>query len=379
MSLNFANAIEIQEPQEVNLDELGRDLPEETIEIETDSETDIDPETTETTKTTETVETEPGDPRDPPGTELATTIDSPLIGDYLATNGFITELPEGINADEFDEDALLKTIEHNIKLRQQEAWSQAIQTEQQRIVSKLSPLAQKVLSYNLDNPNADDGDLESYINSLTAANAVTNLDIEKDANQIVSDYYNKVLGWNNEEVNEKIANLIETDTLANEAKIVKPKLETHVSKLAEQKAREAEAIAEQTRLVNQQLGENVKSLLSKGSLNDIPLSREEAGFIFNALMNNEVPVKLGGKKVEMGYAEAFVLQQKYQGNLENLALGLLVMKDGIKGIEKFIGKKARSKETEAFIRENRFSNNRKKSTTGDNNASYSTGGLNFKM
>lgn len=382
--LEFNNAIEIGSPPttpegELDLDKIG--FPAE--DLEDTPVVEVTTKSTEPAEEVETISTEPTEPTQ--SVETVETPDTsyqdyiPNVANFLAEKGYFTELPEGVNADQFDEDAFVKTYEHNLQRERYSAWEQGVKEEQERIVGKLSPIMQKALSYNLQNPNVEDVDIASYIQKISDNSFAQELSVENHADKIVRDYYGKVAGWNPKEVEDKIAGLTASDSLKKEAEILKPKLQTHISGLVKQKEEEARLIAEQTQAINQELGGKVNNLLRGGKLNNIPITREEAGFIQQALLNNEVPVNLRGKKVEMGYAEALVLQQKYQGNLENLALGLLIIKNGPAAIEKFIGKQARTKETEKFIKQTKFSNTKKKSVSTDKHQMYDTGGLNFSL
>ena len=374
--LEFNNAIEIgdkpvTESGELDISKLG--FPVETLEEPTEVI-----ESTETKETEEVIEVSDSVQTEEP-TDTGYLEYIPSVANFLSERGLIKEVPQGIDLEAFDEDAFVKTMEHNMELEKYAAWEQGVKEEQERIVGKLSPLAQKMLSYNLQNPNADDKEISSYLQSITENDFIQELDVESHSDKIVRDYYKKVVGWSAKEVEDKVATLVASDTLKKEAELLKPKLSAHVGNIVKQKTEQAALIAEQTRLVNEQLGGKVNDLLRTGKINGIPLTRDEGSFIQTALLNNEVPVNLKGKKVEMGYAEALVLQQKYQGNLENLALGLLIIKNGPEAVEKFISKQARTKETEKFIKQNKFSNTKKKSVSVDKNEMYNTGGLNFNL
>ena len=285
------------------------------------------------------------------------------IANLLSEKGLIQYIPEGVNPEELTSESFLQIVEHDKQQFAQEYAMAALKEDRDRLTSKLNPLSAQILSYNLSNPHASAEDIQGIVNAVTATEYVANLDETADAEQIVREYY-KSINWSNTDVDEKISDLVQLDKLSAEATKVKPALEEKYKSIVAEKNNRARAIKEFEDKQKATLDKRIRTQLNTGKLNDIPLSREQAGFIYNAIMNEEVPVQMGDKTVQMGFAEALVRQAKYDpnSNIEDLMLGLLVISQGTSALEQFYAKKVKTKETEKFVKQTRFSSAKKKGT-----------------
>jgi hypothetical protein len=274
------------------------------------------------------------------------------IANYLSENGLIKDVPKDIDLEDFKRDDFLKLMQHNVDLEGKT---------------------------NLDNPNADEADIHSYVSSLMYSEDITKLTPENDAEKIVREYY-KSIDWDKQAVDNKVIQLVELDALQSEAKTLKPKLDVKATKIANEKAQHAQAIKDYDLSLQEQLRERVTNTLDTGKLNGVELSEEQAQFLYAATMNDDTPVTIKGKRVEMGFAEALIRNAKYnpKSNMEDLMLGLLVIQGGKTAIEKFYKKQAKTEIAKEFSNTFKFSNNKKKVTHVPKNNEIGTG-LKFKI
>lgn len=340
-------------------------------------------------ETPEQTQEEPQEQDEPSYQSNETEIDAdediyPQFADKLADLGYIQEVPDDVNPEQFDSNAFWRTLQHNFDLRAQQAYEQGIEEERNQIVESLSPLSQSILDYNLTNPNTSDEDILSYVQSKMFENTVTNFnpDKEQDAERIITEYYVDQ-GWSTSEIEEKILTLTESNTLAKEAKLLHPKLISRAQQISQKKQDDAKMIAQAEEQMRQNLSNRVIEVLQTGEIQGIPLNREDVNFIYHAVLNEDyqVPVR-GGKKVQMPWAEALMYTHRYDqrnGNLENLMLGLLVMQKGIDPLRSLFSVQGQNKATEEMVRQTRFSNSKKSGTAISKPAKDGLFRLNFKQ
>ena len=302
------------------------------------------------------------------------------VANLLSEKGLLQYIPDTVNPEELTSESFLEIIQHDKQSFAQEYAMKALQEDRERLTQKLNPLSAQILSYNLQNPHASAEDIQGYLNAVTATEYVSNLSAETDGEQIVREYY-KSLSWSNEDIDEKISDLTQLGKLNTEAEKVKPSLEEKYKTIIAEKNQRAAAIKQFEDQQRDTLDKRIRTQLNTGKLNGIPLSREQAGFLYNAIMNDEVPVQMGDKTVQMGFAEALVRQHKYnrESNIEDLMLGLLVISQGTKALEQFYAKQAKTKETEKFVKQTRFSSAKKKGTQQQTTKSNSGPTLNMGM
>lgn len=308
------------------------------------------------------------------------SLDYPDVANELQEAGFIKHVPEDIKLDEFGKEDFTKLVQANFDKVSEEKFNEGFKFANDQLVNKIHPTINKLLSYNLSNPNADEEQINSLIGALITNNSISNLTVENDAEKIVREFY-KSLDLDGKHIDEKIVRLTETEGLQKEAEMLKPKLDAKAASIAQVKLEESKKIEEYETSLQNDLEKRTLTQLELGKLNDIPLSEQQRQFLYAAIMNNETPVMLGGKKVHMGFAEALVRDAKYNPNknIENLMLGLLVIQDGVKAIETFYKKKATTEAVEQFTKEHKFSNSRKKGSTGVQNHDELSTGISFNL
>lgn len=302
----------------------------------------------------------------------------PEIAKHLYEKGFIKHIPEDVNLDEFDLDAYEKTLTFDRETIGREKFEEGATAMRTDMMNKLSPFAQKLIMYNLDNPNATDDEIKSLTNELAASQYLIALDPEQHAEEIVREYY-KSAKWQDKDIDTKVENLVSTDSLKREAEIVKPQLDEKAREIATAREEEGKLIQKYEGDRRTALKDTVISQLQTGKLNGMPIDRETAEFLYAAVLNEEQTVHLGKRKVQMGYAEALMRQQKYEGNIENVMLSLIVLKDGPEGIKKYYAQKAKNDEVIKHVKDVKFSNRKKKSSTSPVKTKKISTGLSFKM
>lgn len=304
----------------------------------------------------------------------------PEIANHLYTKGHIKHLPEDVNMEAFDLEAYEKTLVYNTEKLSEEKFTEGADAMRTSIMNKLSPFAQKIISYNLDNPNAEDSEIKQLTNELATTNYLTNLTVEDNSEEIVREYY-KSDKWQDRDIDTKIDNLLSTDSLTAEAQIVKPRLDEKARAIVAQKEEENRQIQEFESNKRNSLKDEVIKQLQTGKLNGASIDRETAEFLYAAVLNEEQTVYLGNRKVQMGYAEALMRDQKYKGNIENVMLSLIVLRDGAEGIKKYYAQQAKNEEVKKHINEIKFSNNKKKSGSNEKSNGKQTlsTGLSFRI
>ncbi len=282
----------------------------------------------------------------------------PEAAKFLYDKKYITHIPEGFNTEELDIESYGNLLTYNQEQTQKEAFGKGMESYQDNLNSKLSPLGKKILQYSVQNTNVSDEDIQGLIKEMQNKAYYSNLSVEDSPQEVVKAYYEGI-GWDPDMVNQKLDNLISTSSLEKEAKLVKPGLDRIAEKQTQKREADDKAIRDfQTNLDNK-LKTQISQQLQTGKLNGVDLDRETAEFLYNATMNQNVPVQLGKQTVNMGYAEALMRQQKYNGNTENVMLSLLVLKDGPKAIQKYFAQPLKNDVVEKHVREIKFSSKRR--------------------
>ena len=377
--LEFYNPLDMQEDSSTNEETLQKvvdDFPVEDAEEITSEETSEENLEEFSESLVNATEVENTDDQ-----EVASDVEDGVAGiaNYLSENGLIKDVPDDIDLEDFKRDDFLKLMQYNVDLEGKTKFNEGVEFANNKLVNKLDDFTKKVMAYNLDNPNADESDIQSYVSSLMYSEDITKLTPENDAEKIVREYYRSI-DWDKPAVDNKVVQLIELDALQSEAKTLKPKLDLKATKIANEKAQHAQAIKDYDLSLQEQLRERVTNTLDTGKLNGVELSKEQAQFLYAATMNDDTPVTIKGKRVEMGFAEALIRNAKYnpKSNMEDLMLGLLVIQGGKTAIEKFYKKQAKTEIAKEFSNTFKFSNNKKKVTHVPKNNEIGTG-LKFKI
>ena len=361
--------IEFNKPIEIGVEEEVIQQP--VIEDTSEEKTDTQPKEVIESTSVESTDDSELDDNSVGGVEI-TDDNASDIANVLLSLGHISEIPEDIDADNFGAKELKKLLSYRDNQLTSKISKDTSEYERKRIIGKFNPLVQELASYNLDNPNADEEDIIEYLESITNVNRITSLDPTKDAERIVREYY-KSAGFSTSETSEKIDDLVTLNKLEKEAIKVKPKLDAQAQQIVQAKHQQTQQIKEYEENLYKDLEFKTVETLNTGKIGGIDITREEAQIIYNSLMNNEVPVILKGKQVEMGYLEALIMREKHQGNLENVMLATLILNGGKEAINKFFAKEAKNEELERLTKEIKFSNKRKTSVQSSNKKEEESG------
>lgn len=354
LTLDFENPIEL-DGFDFN-DEVERELESPVESSVEDIQDDVPVEDTPVESTDDSID----------AGESFDSMDAPEIANYLSSISYLGDIPEGVNPDEYGQEELKKHLEFRDEQLKTQSYQSGAEYERKRIISKLPPILQQAMSYTLDVPNADDNDVLNYLDSLKQVSTLTSLDVEKDAEKIIREYY-KSEGASSEFINGEIADLIERDKLKAKAELYKPRLDQKAQSIVQAKQEAVEELKQYEESLQSSLQERVLTPLKTGQINGVQITQEEAQFVYGAIMNNNVPVNIKGKQIDMGYLEALIMQEKYKGNIENVMMAALVLKEGPKAINKFFAKQAKNKEVEKIVKQTKFSNKRRTSVKGAKN------------
>lgn len=273
--------------------------------------------------------------------------------DKLAENGFINEPYEGFENDPLNDETFSKLLEHN--------WEKRIDKEFEDFSNSLSPMARKVLQFDL---NAKGQGIKEYLQTMVAETAIQSLDPKNvgDQEKILKEWYMNKEGSTESEVEEIIKERKEAGLLEKEALRIKPKLDEEAKKIVENKEQEKIKIREVEEKANKDYSNKVIQTLEKGNLNGIKLSQEDAKSLYSIMAGGETDVILNtGEKVKMPILEALVFYNKYheKGSIERLALATLLLVNPEK-FEKEYSARAETKVTEKFVREHKYNREEKK-------------------
>jgi hypothetical protein len=290
--------------------------------------------------------------------------DSASIANWLQEQSLLEHVPDDVDLENFDKEALAKTLKFNQDVLAKSYYEKGATDRTNQIIDKLPDAAKKILSYGLEHPNADDADILNYLGSLNSSNRIVKLNPEKDAELIVREYY-RADEWKQEDIDDKIIELVSANSLVKEATRVKPRLDQKAASIVKEQEDQLKAIQDYELGMQNSLKEKITPLIQAGKIDELPLSQEDVSFLYNAITNNDTAVSIGGKKITMGWAEALVRHNKYsdKGDIKNLALGLLVMYKGPDAIKNYYAKQATTKESEKVLKEHKFSSKGKVNAT----------------
>lgn len=264
----------------------------------------------------------------------------------LAAAGFIEEAYE-----DFDPDAdptpetLKKLLEYNLEKRDRKTLGD--------FVESVSPLVQRILSYDLNKGE----NLEGFLRTIIEENNIKSLKVENeyDREKIVRLWYNDE-DYTPEEIEEKIEELKASSLLEKEASRVKPKLDARAEAIAKQEEESQAAFRKMELQREEQFFNTVEELVSKGKVGNLTLSKETAEKVMTLLLLKDVKVRLPqGKEIKMNYLDAEIMKHKYssQGNPELLIQAAYLLADP-DGFYKQFANAAKTEEVNKFTKEQKY-------------------------
>ena len=270
------------------------------------------------------------------------------------------EFKEGFGMEEF-----LKLVELSLEKTKEDTKVEAQKNTFEKVVGSMPEILQRTFEYSLN--GVEETDVKDYMRSLLYEQDIKDLDPTKseDAEKIVSEWL-KDQGLDAAKREARITKLKERGDLEDEAQTFKPQLDLKAEAIAQEKVQFQNNIkkAEQDR--KEDLDQRIRGIFEKNTKNGlieikgIPVDRELAGFLHHALVNDEVPATIGGKNVDLTVSEAIVLYHKYNkgGDLENLMRALVLLHQPDK-FDEVYSKKAQKVEAEKFIKDHKFSAQKK--------------------
>lgn len=221
------------------------------------------------------------------------------------------------------------------------------------LLDGMSDITRSGFEFEKNNPEPDDVKnfyklkVEEYdLKSLNPNDSV-------DAEKILIEYY-KSLNEPIDIARERVANLKDP---ISEAVKVKPRLDKKIEQIALGKIEEQNKIMAYDMEAKKGLGERVNKIFESKDLAGIPLTNEVRKFLRDIILEDEVPMKINGKSVTVGGAEALVRIHKYageQGKLEHLMKAMIYL-HAPEFFEKTIIRDIQNRETNRMIKENKES------------------------
>lgn len=245
------------------------------------------------------------------------------------------------------------------KLKEHTEKENAIVEAFKKELGGLSEITRKGIEF--ERYNQDDNSVADFYKTLVYKSDITNLnpESEKDAEKILKEW-NKIQGLSADESDELISDLKESNKLIRQATILKPKLDTKAAEISKSKLEEQRLIEEQQEQLKSKLEEKVIGILNTGKVGSIPVDKQLATWLYRSVIQDEIPVVIKGKTVNLTGAEALVMYHKYdeKGSVERLMESLILLTDP----EKFnstYAKEVKLKETEKYVQDHKISAQRK--------------------
>jgi hypothetical protein len=245
------------------------------------------------------------------------------------------------------------------KLKEHTEKENAIVEAFKKELGGLSEITRKGIEF--ERYNQDDNSVADFYKTLVYKSDITNLnpESEKDAEKILKEW-NKIQGLSADESDELISDLKESNKLTRQATILKPKLDTKAAEISKSKLEEQRIIEEQQEQLKSKLEEKVIGILNTGKVGSIPVDKQLATWLYRSVIQDEIPVVIKGKTVNLTGAEALVMYHKYdeKGSVERLMESLILLTDP----EKFnstYAKEVKLKETEKYVQDHKISAQRK--------------------
>ena len=245
------------------------------------------------------------------------------------------------------------------KLKEHTEKENAIVEAFKKELGGLSEITRKGIEF--ERYNQDDNSVADFYKTLVYKSDITNLnpESEKDDEKILKEW-NKIQGLSADESDELISDLKESNKLTRQATILKPKLDTKAAEISKSKLEEQRIIEEQQEQLKSKLEEKVIGILNTGKVGSIPVDKQLATWLYRSVIQDEIPVVIKGKTVNLTGAEALVMYHKYdeKGSVERLMESLILLTDP----EKFnstYAKEVKLKETEKYVQDHKISAQRK--------------------
>ena len=287
------------------------------------------------------------------------------LNEYL--EGGLIELTEEdiedeLSAEEFGFEQFMSSVKKGLEIKKQkqiEEKENAIIDAFKKELGGLSEITRKGIEF--ERYNQDDNSVADFYKTLVYKSDITSLnpDLERDAEKILREW-NKIQGLSSEESEETISDFKEAGKLSRQASIIKPKLDSKAAEISKMKLDEQRIIDEQEEELKSGLEEKVRSILNTGKVGNIPIDKQLATWLYRSVVQDEIPVKIKGKTVNLTGAEALVMYHKYdeKGSVERLMQSLIFLTDPEK-FDSTYAKEVKMKETERYVSDHKIAAQRK--------------------
>ncbi len=272
------------------------------------------------------------------------------------------DIQEELEAEEFGFEQFMSSVKKGLEIKKQkqiEEKENAIVEAFKKELGGLSEITRKGIEF--ERYNQDDNSVADFYKTLVYKSDITNLnpEVERDAEKILREW-NKIQGLSSEESDETISDFKEAGKLSRQASIIKPKLDSKAAEISKMKLDEQRLIDEQEEELKSGLEEKVRSILNTGKVGNIPIDKQLATWLYRSVVQDEIPVKIKGKTVNLTGAEALVMYHKYdeKGSVERLMQSLIFLTDPEKFDSTYV-KEVKLKETEKYVSDHKIAAQRK--------------------
>lgn len=184
----------------------------------------------------------------------------------------------------FDDDSEIKTIDDlkEIIKANKEEW---VKEAKEAAINEDREALPEEVKFVLEYAKTGGNDLKSVFKLLSQSREVKEYDIDStnDQKEIVRAYHMEQ-GWSEEETEEELVNLVNSNRLEAYAKKIKPKLDRSIQDRIEQEREIQKRAVERQENARKFFVDNVVTTLKKGKLGDIQLTKEDQTDIYNALV-----------------------------------------------------------------------------------------------
>lgn len=235
-----------------------------------------------------------------------------------------------------------------------EAEERVAQETYDHVVSQMSDITRR--GFELESKNKLDIDeVKDFYRQLVYEADIKSLDPNDtvDAEIILKEFY-RSKGKSSEYIEDTISNLKD---VVKEANKVKPELDKKLESIAEAKIEEQNRILALDLEAKKHTKARLEKIFDSGDLDGITLNKEIKSFLSKVLVDDEVPMEIRGKTVNLSGAEYLIRFHKFnteQGDLKHLAKMILYLQSPLL-FEQNVIKKVETRETNRKIKEHKES------------------------
>ncbi len=264
---------------------------------------------------------------------------------------------EDYSFDDWSVENFSKFIQKNLEVQKRkiiETEERVAQETYDHVIGQMSDITRR--GYELESKNQlDIEEVKDFYRQLVYEADIKSLDPNDtvDAELILKEYY-RSKGKGIDYINDTISNLKD---IVKEATKVKPELDKKLESIAEAKIEEQNTILALDLEAKKHTKARLEKIFENGDLDGITLTKEIKSFLSKVLVDDEVPMKIRGKEVNLSGAEYLIRFHKFnseQGDLKHLAKMILYLQSPLL-FEQNVIKKVETRETNRKIKEHKES------------------------